>query len=149
VQVQKEIDQIEYRLEKVSEAAKIRSWLEGEWGSVQTGPFLVRLIVNGDSVNMYYPTTMKSFDRVSMEDYETILIKQEGRKIQFTVVQKLKTKDRSGGAWYALWEANTQFNLNLIAPNKMEGTFVYIRKAGHSGEIVYKSEGKASFSKER
>ena len=148
-QVQKEIDQIEYRLEKVSEAAKIRGWLEGEWGSVETGPFLVRFIVNGDSVNMYYPTTLKTFDRVSMADYETILIKQEGRKIQFGVVQKLKTKDRSGGAWYVLWEANTQFNLNLIAPNKMEGTFVYIRKAGHSGEIVYKSEGKASFSKER
>lgn len=148
-QVQAEIDQIEYKQEQASEAAKIRGWLEGEWGSVTTGPFLVRFIVNGDSVNMYYPTTLKTFDRVSMADYETILIKQEGRKIQFTVVQKLKTKDRSGGAWYVLWEANTQFNLNLIAPNKMEGTFVYIRKAGHSGEIVYKSEGKASFSKER
>ncbi len=116
-QVQVEIDQIEYRLEKASEAAKILSWLKGEWvinaGLPGQKPWPVTFIVNGDSVNMYYPTTLKTFDRVSMEDYETILIKQEGRKIQFAVVQRFKTKDRSGGAWYVLWEANTQFNLNL------------------------------------
>lgn len=53
-QVQTEIDQIEYRLEKSSETAKIRSWIEGEWIGdaiscmISFWPF--RFIVNNDSV---------------------------------------------------------------------------------------------------
>jgi len=147
-QVQAEIDQIEYKLEKVSEAAKIRSWLEGEWKSgMIMGPVPVRFIVKGDSVNMYYPTTWNADDAVSM-DYETISIKQEGRKIRFTVVQKLKTRDRREASLYLAWKSNRQFNLNLIAPDKMEGTCVSFRKIVHSGEVL-KFEGKTSFRKIR
>jgi len=149
--VQAEIDQIEYKLEKASEAAKIRSWLEGEWvGS--PGPascqWPVRFIVNGDSVNMYAPTTWNAYDGVLI-DYETILIKQEGRKIRFSVVLNLKIRDRKGGPLYLAWEANAQYNLNLIAPDKMEGTKVSSRKIVHSGEIMKSSEAKAYFSKKR
>jgi tetratricopeptide (TPR) repeat protein len=144
VQVQKEIDQIEYRLEKVSEAAKIRSWLEGEWvinaGLPGQKPWPVTFIVNGDSVYANLPTTVNLGEggRQRFIDHETISVKQEGRKIQFSVVFKEVIRER--GYLELIAKINAQYNLNLIAPDRMEGTRVFNKKHYNSDGSIWKAK---------
>ena len=143
-QVQVEIDQIEYRLEKASEAAKILSWLKGEWvinaGLPGQKPWPVTFIVNGDSVYANLPTTVNLGEggRQRFIDHETISVKQEGRKIQFSVVFKEVIRER--GYLELIAKINAQYNLNLIAPDRMEGTRVFNKKHYNSDGSIWKAK---------
>jgi len=144
--VQTEIDQIEYKLEKALEAAKIRGWLEGEWigeGSMGSmGVFMgfwpFHFVVKSDSIYVYFPSTFNDINEVGgnafFTDYETISVKQEGKKIQFAI--ELKERIRERGSWSTLSNTKAQFILNLIAPDRMEGTIVFSAK-------IYNSDGRA------
>ena len=151
-QVQTELDQIEYKLEKASEAAKIRSWLEGEWIGSSGGMYAMkawpfRFVVNGDSVNAYLPTNY-NMDITRLVDYETISVKQEDRKIQFSVM--LKTVARERGSLSLVERRNVQYNLILTAPDKMEGTAVFTSKHYNSDGSIWRNGNgtkKTSFNK--
>jgi len=130
-QVRTEINQIEYRLEKVSKEAKIRSWLEGEW----VMPTMLRstracwpitFIVNGDSISAYMPTTRSMGHDDECTNYKTIPVNQEGRKIQFSVVLKEVYLER--GITELMQTVNGQYNLSLTAPDRMEGTHTFSSK---------------------
>jgi len=139
-QVQTEIDQIEYKLEKASETAKIQTWLEGEW-NIQTALALhiccwpVTFIVDGDSIDAYMPTTrtMGTYDD-KYTDYKTISIKQEGRKIQFSVVLKIV------GVSGPISMAKGQYNLNLITSDKMIGTIIFNSKRYNSDGSIWEDK---------
>lgn len=160
-QVQIEIDQIEYKLEKASEAAKIRSWLKGEWmmfpvmGGTSIWP--VTFIVKDDSAYVYMPTarhyaaTEKDQDRLT--DHETISIKQQGRKIQFSVVFKEAIPE--GGSLGLFRKGNAQYEFNLIDPvasDRIEGTLVITIKDYNSNgslESERKQTKEASMIKQK
>jgi hypothetical protein len=151
-QIQEKIYKLEYKLEKASEAAKIRSWLKGEWigslggmNAMKAWPF--RFVVNGDSVNVYLPTNY-NINISRLVDYETISVKQEDRKIQFSVVLKTVVGER--GSLCLVERRNVQYNLILTAPDKMEGTAVFNSKLYESDGSICKNENgtkKTSFSK--
>ena len=152
-QVQKEIDQIEYRLEKVSGAAKIRSWLEGEWSmttmlQASRSCWPITFIVNGDSIEAYMPITRSMGHDDKYTDYRTISIKQDVRKIQFNVVLKQVYLER--GVLELMQTVNAQYTLNLITFGEMIGTQVFRSFSYNSDGSIWKDKNgteKVQFNK--
>jgi len=152
-QVQAEIDQIEYKLEKVSKAAKIRTYLEGEWmmnTMLQASRccWPITFIVNGDSVEAYMPTTRSMGYIEEVTDYKTIPVKLNGGKIQFNVT--LKQVYTEPGVYELMQTVNAKYDLNQVASGKMEGTLTFSSKSYNSDGSIWKDKNgteKAYFTK--
>jgi len=140
-QVQTEIDQIEYKLEKVSEVAKIRTWLEGEWNMTTMlnstkNRWPITFILKGDSIEAYLPTTrFFSYDD-RFADFKTIPIKQDGQTIQFSVA--LKEVYTEPGVSELMSTSKAQYTLDIITSDKMEGTQSHSSKSYNSDGSIWK-----------
>jgi len=154
-QVLTEIDQIEYKLEKVTKAAKIKSWLEGEWvmytklqGEAAAWP--ITFTVNENSIIAYLPTTRSMGYVDKATDYETISVKRNGDKILFSVA--LKAVYTEPGISELLQTVNAEYELNQISFNEMKGTHKFSSKKFNSDGSIWSNKNgteEAYFSKQK
>ena len=140
-QVQAEIDQIEYKLEKLSEAAKIRGWLEGEWWMTTMlnstkSRWPITFIVKGDSIEVYLPTARSFGHNDRFVDFKTIPIKQDGQTIKFSVALKEVIVER--GISELMSTSKAQYTIDLTTSDKMEGTQSHSSKSYNSDGSIWK-----------
>jgi len=118
-QVQIEIDQLEYKLEKISEKAKIPRLLEGKWQGYgvccngETPTIQFRIV--GGMLSIRIPVTYNA-DKRQRADYKSFPVEIEGKTIRFGFKAKLLIPAINSKSY-----CNIRYELKLSNPTKLQG----------------------------